>query len=474
MGAQNTQEMNTKAEKPGLISRFFSFFGKSYVPVNSAGGWRSIVFEPFAGAWQRNIAWKAHDVTAYHAVFACMTLIASDIAKLRINVTKKDSDGIWNILTTIDVSWRVLMRPNSYQNRIQFLESWMLSKLSRGNTYVLIQREGGRLNGPITGLHILNPDLVLPMIAPNGDVFYQLGIDNLAGVTAAGLTVPASEIIHDRFNCIWHPLVGLSPIYACGLTAYNGLKIQENSAFFFKNMSRPSGVLTAPGAISDETAVRLKRDWEANFSANEMGKMAVLGDNLKYEPINLVTAEQSQLIDQLKLTADIVCSTFHVPAYKIGGTPPSYNNVEALDQNYYSQCLQIHIESMELCLKDGLDMPEGTEPALNIDGLLRMDSATQIKTLGEAVKNATYTPNEVRKMRNLKPKTGGDALYLQQQNFSLEALAKRDAREDPFAKEAITTEVIRALPTPETKPDLGMLALAITKKLKEVRHAESV
>ncbi|MEP8872515.1 portal protein [Enterobacter hormaechei] len=29
---------------------------------------------------------------------------------------------------------------------------------------------------------------------------------------------------------------------------------------------------------------------------------------------------------------------------------------------------------------------------------------------------------------------GGDALYLQQQNFSLEALARRDASDDPFAK----------------------------------------
>ncbi|ENB8525780.1 portal protein, partial [Escherichia coli] len=28
---------------------------------------------------------------------------------------------------------------------------------------------------------------------------------------------------------------------------------------------------------------------------------------------------------------------------------------------------------------------------------------------------------------------GGDALYLQQQNYSLEALSRRDAREDPFA-----------------------------------------
>ena len=34
---------------------------------------------------------------------------------------------------------------------------------------------------------------------------------------------------------------------------------------------------------------------------------------------------------------------------------------------------------------------------------------------------------------NLPPVLGGDQVYLQQQNYSLAALAKRDKREDPFA-----------------------------------------
>ncbi len=56
-----------------------------------------------------------------------------------------------------------------------------------------------------------------------------------------------------------------------------------------------------------------------------------------------------------------------------------------------------------------------------------------MKTLGDAVKNTLLTPNEARKRENLPPLAGGDALYLQQQNYSLEALSRRDAREDPFA-----------------------------------------
>jgi phage portal protein BeeE len=31
--------------------------------------------------------------------------------------------------------------------------------------------------------------------------------------------VPASEIIHDTYITPFHPLIGLSPIYACGLSA---------------------------------------------------------------------------------------------------------------------------------------------------------------------------------------------------------------------------------------------------------------
>ncbi|MBF7166759.1 phage portal protein, partial [Escherichia coli] len=137
---------------------------------------------------------------------------------------------------------------------------------------------------------------------------------------------------------------------------------------------------------------------------------------------------------QLKMTAEIVCSVFRVPAYKIGvGHPPSSDNVEALEQQYYSQCLQTLIESIELLLDEALETGENESTEFDVTTLLRMDSERRMKTLGDAVKNTLLTPNEARKRENLPPLAGGDALYLQQQNYSLEALSRRDAREDPFA-----------------------------------------
>ncbi|EES8601695.1 phage portal protein, partial [Escherichia coli] len=128
------------------------------------------------------------------------------------------------------------------------------------------------------------------------------------------------------------------------------------------------------------------------------------------------------------------CSVFRVPAYKIGvGQPPSSDNVEALEQQYYSQCLQTLIESIELLLDEALETGENESTEFDVTTLLRMDSERRMKTLGDAVKNTLLTPNEARKRENLPPLAGGDALYLQQQNYSLEALSRRDAREDPFA-----------------------------------------
>ena len=135
-----------------------------------------------------------------------------------------------------------------------------------------------------------------------------------------------------------------------------------------------------------------------------------------------------------RVTAEIVCSVFRVPAYKIGvGQPPSSDNVEALEQQYYSQCLQTLIESIELLLDEALETGENESTEFDVTTLLRMDSERRMKTLGESVKNTLLTPNEARKRENLPPLAGGDALYLQQQNYSLEALSRRDAREDPFA-----------------------------------------
>lgn len=138
----------------------------------------------------------------------------------------------------------------------------------------------------------------------------------------------------------------------------------------------------------------------------------------------------------MRLSAETVCSTFHVPKYKVIGDAPSYNNIEALEQQYYSQCLQVLIESVELCLDEGLDIAAGQGAEFDLDGLLRMDSTAMYDANSKAVGGGWLKPDEARRRVNLKPVEGGNTPYLQQQNYSLAALAKRDATPDPFARQS--------------------------------------
>jgi len=412
------------------------------------GGWWPWVREPYTGAWQKNDEWHLDDVSAYHAVYSCITLIASDIGKMPFKVLREDQDGIWNATTYKNFN-KLLKKPNPYQNHIQFKQWWATSKLFRGNTYGLKYRGPA---GQVERIYILNPDLVTPLVSDSGEVFYQLSADNLSGIEGTDITVPASEVIHDRMCPLFHPLVGISPLYASGLASNQGLKIQNDSSRFFGNGARPSGILTAPGAISDETAARLKTHWDAAYGGVNSGKVAVLGDNLKFEPLRM-TSTDAQLIEQLRWTAEVVCSTFHVPAYKVGVGPiPPNNNIDALTTEYYTQCLQTLIEEMELCLNEGLGAPDNVSVELDLDTLFRMDSTSLMKILAEGVKGGIYKPNEARKRVNLSPVEGGDTIYLQQQYYSLSALSKRDSKDDPFAKASTSSAT-----DPVTPPEANQL-----------------
>jgi len=422
---------------------------------SSRGGWWPLVRESFAGAWQRNIEVSTADVLTFYAVWACVSLISSDISKIGLRLVKKDANGIWDEIESPAFS-PVLRKPNHFQTRIKFIEHWLLSRLVHGNTYVLKQRDN---RGVVVALYVLDPMRCRPLVAPNGEVYYALSADALTQV-GDEVTVPAREIIHDVMVPLYHPLCGVSPLSACGLPATQGLRIQRNSTNFFANGSQPGGLLTAPVAISSEDADEIRRVWDSEYTGDNAGKVAVLGNGLTYEAMS-VSATDSQLIEQLKLTAQNVCSAYHVPAYMVGvSDPPAYNNIEALNLQYYTQCLQNPIESIELLLDEGLGLPTDYGTEFDLDDLLRMDSGSRVTAAKESANGGGMTFNEVRKrFHGLGPVKGGDVVLSQQQNFSLEALAKRDAMDDPFG----TAKAPEPAPTPAREVTEADIDVALRK-----------
>lgn len=389
----------------------------------SWGRWFRI-YDTFTGAWQQNVAPDLDTVLSYSAVLGCARLIAWDIGKLGIHLKKRSASGIWTPAAS-DQFTPVLKKPNPHQTAIKFIESWQISRLLRGNTYVLKVRDNG---GRVRQLHVLDTFKCEPLISDSGEVFYRLNTDHLARIHEAQIIVPATEIIHDVYFAPDHPLVGMSPISACGLAAQQGLNIQTQSEKFFQNMARPSGMLTAPGTISDDTATRLKAEFQTKYGGENVGNIAVAGDGLEFKQFTM-TAVDAQLIEQLRMTAENVCTAFGVPAYKVGvGDMPAHNNINALDQQYYSQTLQEPISEMQALLVEGLELPDMMTIHSDLEALLRMDILTQSKVYSERAKGGALAPDEWRAELGMEPVAGGATPYLQQQNYSLAALNSRDAK----------------------------------------------
>jgi HK97 family phage portal protein len=149
----------------------------------------------------------------------------------------------------------VLRRPNRYQTAQQFYEQWMISKLVHGNTYVLKERDE---RGVVKTLVILDPARVKPLVAPDGSVYYELQSNELAGLQqeTAPVVVSAAEMIHDRWNCLYHPLWD-PPLCTIGGAVSQAQAIQSAAPrFFAKAPARRRAV--APTKLDPASAERIK------------------------------------------------------------------------------------------------------------------------------------------------------------------------------------------------------------------------
>jgi HK97 family phage portal protein len=401
----------------GFLQRIFGRREKTLQNVPVSRGWWPLVREPFTGAWQRNKEERLDSLLQYPTLYACVSRIATDIGKLPFSLKQKNAQGIWQSVENPAYS-PVLKKPNHYQTPQQFREYWSLSKKTQGNTYALKERD---MRGVVVALYILDPCRVMPLVSDSGEVFYQLYVDNLNLLPdgETDLIVPASEIIHDRCICPFHPLIGLPPIAAAYWPALKNMRILRSSSEFFANNAQPSGILSAPGAIADGTAERLKTYWNDNFTGSNAGKVAVVGDGLQFVSLASKSVD-SQMVEQLRYSDEQICQPFGIPPFKVGlGTIPSGLGVDAINQLYYDDALQADIQAMECLLTEGLradpykvDMDESV--------LMRMDSGKKAEYHRTLIDGSIETINDARADFNLPALEGGDTVYMQQQDFPLD------------------------------------------------------
>lgn len=386
------------------------------------GGWRNgwkRILEPFSGAFQMNVEETRGDLITYPTLYANVNRISADMGKMHF-LLRAEKDGIKTTVENPAYS-PVLRKPNPYQTPAQFREYWSICKLTQGNTYVLKRRDA---RGVVTSLYILDPCRVMPMVGARGDVYYQLQTDPLnslpADYPADGLIVPASEIIHDRCMTVHHPLIGVPPLAAAYWPALKNMKIMRSATEFFANNAQPGGLLTAPAGMSDEDALKVQSYWTENFTGAKSGRVAIIGADMKFTSFAMKSID-SQMVEQMRYSDEQICYPFGIPPYKIGiGQLPSGLGVDGINLMYYNDALQTHVQHMEELLDAGLNVSAPLTIDLDVDALLRMDEGKRTDVVVKRVGGGIETPNEGRARFNLPALTGGDTVYMQQQDYPLD------------------------------------------------------
>ena len=419
-----------------MLKRLLGKREKAAQPVHDyRRGWR-VIHEPYTGAWQRNDELKRGDLTCYPALYACLNRITQDIGKLPFSLKRLGSNGIWS--ESDNPAWSpVLNKPNGYQTAQQFRESWVLSKLLDGNAFVLKQRDQ---SNKVRALYVLDPCRVTPMVSDGGRVFYRLNYssaNNLLPEAYGGdeITIPASEIIHDRMNPFHHQLIGVPPLCAAAIAAGKNIRILRNSSAFFENSANPGGLVSGPAGLSDDEADKLQEFFNRNFTGERSGKIAVIGADLKFTPFAFKAAD-SQLVEQMRYSDEQICQPFGIPPFKIGiGAIPAGLGVDAINLLYHEDALSGHIEAMENLLDEALSLPADWGIWLDTSPLFRMDEGAKADVATKLVGGGVETPNEGRLRFNLPPLEGGDTVYMQQQDFPLDQVRKNkivDADHNPI------------------------------------------
>ncbi len=129
------------------------------------------------------------------AVYACVSMIAYDIAKLGTSIFRGERRGKRQKATD-HVLYPLLKNPAPWLTWFEFCGMLQTSVLLRGNGYAVILRDG---RGRPTTLVPINPDRVALWEAQDGQLFYMVtrsGLHEMAVLRNEPLLIPAEDIFH--------------------------------------------------------------------------------------------------------------------------------------------------------------------------------------------------------------------------------------------------------------------------------------
>jgi len=365
---------------------------------------------------------------SFAAVFAATKAISETVSVLPWRVYEERGDErILQSGTTLDRTLH--RRPNADMTAFTWREYMVACALLWGNAYAEIERDNA---GEVIGLHPIHPSAIKPKRTDSGALVYNVQSDG-----GSSTDVPAETMYHLR-GPTRDGIVGRSVISLARDSWGYGIAADQFANAFLGNGGTPSLVIQqGEGApeMSAEGAQNMLSSFDRRHKGTKnAGKTAYLESGFEIKTVG-VPQKDAQFIEQRRHAVVDVARWFRIPPHKIQSMDnATFSNIESQAIEFVTDAIQPWVERMEQ-EADAKLLPMDTRliTKMNINGLLRGDSAARSEYYAKLWNIGVYSVNDVRRLEDENPVSGGDQRFVPVNMVSLDQAAQQGGTTNPGA-----------------------------------------
>ena len=349
---------------------------------------------------QRTAGVRVNEDTALTlgAVWACVRVIAEDIAGLPWHVFERRSDGGRDARPDDPADWLLHTQANQETPAFQWRETMLAHCLLWGNGYSEIERDGA---GRPVWLHQLAPDRVCPDRTASDKLVYDV-----LNPRGPNTVLEPNDVFHLR-GLGFDGLVGYSVIRMAARSIGLGIALDEAACSTLANDSTPGGFIKHPAKLSDTAIKNLKESIAKQHGGpTNRRKLMVLEEGMDWVQTAL-SPDDLQFIQQRQLTPAEICRIFRVSPPKIADLlRATFSNIEELSIWHVTDTLVPWGNRLEGEADIKLFSPtmRGRRFAkLNFMGLLRGNTAARTAYYNAMLDRGVFDINDVLALEDLNP-----------------------------------------------------------------------
>lgn len=363
----------------------------------------------------------------YSAVWAAVQLLSRTVGSLPWCHMRHLQGGGKEKITDSPTARILGKQPNPDIRPFTFKETLIAHATMWGNGYAEIEKSKA---GIVKAMWIITPDRVMVARSSNGDVVYE--IDNFHGQNTV---LRAKDMFHLK-GLGFDGLMGYSVIGMAAQSIGLGLATESYGSSFFGNSSIPSGILTHPGKLSEPAKENLGNSWDdIHQGVNKARKVAVLEEGLTFQAIG-IPPEDAQFLETRKFQITEFGRWFGVPPHMIGDMEKSsFNNIEQQSIDFVRGSIvpwAIRLEQEADIKLLGSNRAGGMFTKLNLNGLLRGDTASRFNAYSIGRQGGWLSVNDIREFEDMNPLPGEDGdIYLVPLAMTTPERFLKDAEAEP-------------------------------------------